>query len=377
MYWQIEQYRLGKSLTVGATDKIDLPKHGKLGSIFLMIHSDAVIFGLDAQYNILPEEFVSKIELYVNGSTKIKSLDMKALQVFNWLDQGVFKPDKNSTYAGATQRSALLINFGRHLYDLECGLTLDDYNVPELWITNTGVAADWTGFTADIYFVFLRGDDAPEFKGFYQTEEFRSWTPVAGEPEYIDLPVEGMLRRFLLRGEAGVLVASGSYNKFNNIIYEMKYTRKSGALIMFDGRCWELAFLNLLEAGKLPLTAYQIDQLGLARYKRTALGYVFARPFGVKAADSTVPGTVPGEVGGGDDSSFGLTVTASDWSAMLTEFGIAPWSHVFWRHDHEGKAGEGLDLSAEKVVQLEVLCRSGTTITGANSRLIIDRYMPR
>jgi len=377
MYWQIEQYRLGKSLTVGATDKIDLPKRGKLGSIFLVLHSDAVSGGLDAQYNILPEEFISKIEVYVNGSTKIKSLDMKALQVLNWLDQGIYKPDKNLTYAGATQRSALLINFGRYLYDTECGLNLEDYNIPELWITNIGTSADWSGFSVDVYLVWLRGDDAPDFKGYYQTEEFRAWTPVAGETEYIDLPTNGKLRRFLLRGEAGVVVDSGSYNKFNNIIYEMKYSLRSGALIVYEGRCFDIAWLNLFEAKSKPLTAYQIDQIGSSVYKRTGLGYVFARPFGVKATDTTVPATVPGETGGGDDSAFGMTVSAVDWSAMVAEYGMAPWSHIFWRHDIKGEAGEGLDLDMEKVVQLEVLCRSGTTVTGANSRLILDRYMPR
>lgn len=107
MYWQVEQYRLGRSLTLNTVDKIDLPDHGMLGSIMLVIHSKAETNGLDAQIKILPEEHYTKFRVIVNGSHEVKSLDMKALQLVNFLDQHIFKPDKNGQYGHAWNRSPL------------------------------------------------------------------------------------------------------------------------------------------------------------------------------------------------------------------------------------------------------------------------------
>jgi len=377
MYWQIEEFRLAKSLTLGSVDKFDLPDTGQLGSIMLVFHADEYFSGgtggLEGTHKWMPEEYLTKIEIITNGSHEAKSLGMKHLQVLNWLDQGIFKPDKNVSYAGGIQRAAVLIPFGRYLYDNQAGLDLGRYNTTELWITNTGTSSLYSGITVDIYLIWMR--DGGAFSGFYQTEVFREWTPVAGETEYIDLPSEGVLRRFLLQGEAGINESAGQYASFSDLINTLKYTLKSGQVILYDGDVRRLGWLNLFDAKSMPIPGLSPYKAFSTDYKRGALGYVWCRPFGVKCADSTVPGTVPGELGGGDESAFAYTPTPSDWSPQLFERGMAPWSCVFMRHDYGGGVGEGLDLNANKTVQMEVVTKASVTVTNAANKLIIERFM--
>lgn len=234
-------------------------------------------------------------------------------------------------------------------------------------------SSNWETIQVDIFLVWMR--DGGAFSGYMQTEEFRSWTPVADATEYIDLPTEGILRRLILRAEPGVLLASGSYDKFYNIMNTIKYTMKSGQTILYDGDSRDLAWLNAWEVPAKPLTGYNVYQMSTTQYKRLAMGYVFARPSSIISVGTTVPGTVPGEYGGGDDTSLASTVTYSEFNAMLTEFGIAPWAHMFFLHDKGGELAEGIDLRNNATVQLELKCKSGATVTGSNSKVIIERFM--
>ena len=252
MFWQPYLIRRNDTQDFATTYRLDLPKNGILGSLYVMLSADqAADFSIaGGKWRIV--DYIDKIEVIGNGATVIKSVTGQLAHALSFLDQGVLPADVMRGYATNTQMARFLINFGRWFGDNQMGLDLSQWDNVELRITNSATSSQFTtSFSTTTIANMLRQAAGTRPVGYMRTELWRSITAVQNQWNYLELPTDYPIRRVVLQGlphqDGTTHMADCS---FADIFYDIEHYLNTGETEVFVGRGADLALLNYLDFGK-------------------------------------------------------------------------------------------------------------------------------
>lgn len=377
MYWQREYLRESSIWPRDATWREDLPKEGLLGSMLFRVS----VAGVSGAFNQVDKkriiDYISKIEVIGNGSTVIKDLTGQVASAIVFYDQGISNPDYYHTYATGTKWCHLLLNFGRKLFDKTMGLDLSKWANVELRMTND---ASSTYFGANpalsVLCYYLRDAPAGQFPGYLRTEEWRKWTTVQNETQYLELPTENLIRRILMQLWPAQDSSDISKTAMWNLADSVQLSLKTGQLRVWDAGIDDLMWENLYDYGKEALS--QFYMYSDADYGvRTGLGYVLMATPGAGTQDGAVATAVPTLEGRRTDNTQKPENYEADTLIATLLRGLAPENVITWRFDQPDVPDSYLDPDANKTIKLDVHTRDIADAASGTIRVMLDRYVQR
>jgi len=375
MYWQREYLRENATMSRNDAWREDLPSHGLLGSILLRmsVPGVAAAFAETLKWRII--DYISKIEVIGDGSQVIKSINGTALNAIQFFDQGVTHPDYWHSYATGTKWCHVLINFGRHLFDTEYGLDLDRWNNVELQITNDATSSEFgDDISLSVLQYFLRDAPGVSFKGYFRTEEWRTWTTVANETKYLELPIENRIRRIIMQAIPDVDSNNVEETAMHNLADDVELSLKTGVLRVFKGGIDDLMRENFFDYGRELLSS--VNYYMSADYGRNVgIGYVTMATAGAGSQDGDVATAVPTLEG--RRTSFTQKPENYEADTLIAGLcrGMAPENCVVFRFDRPDDASAYLDPDVNKTVKLDVHTRNSSSAADGTIRVILDRLV--
>lgn len=185
------------SATTSGTETIDLPETGILMQVDSLIRFSAPTVD---NFPIPRYHAIKKMELLVDGSTVVKSLDGRQVLALNWFSNGPTEVINN--YRGGSNSNKTYHNFplylGRFMGDMKYGLDLDRYSNPQLkitWDTNQtafdGVTYDASAtptFTYNIMAKIMDGTPAGFTNRYVQSREVDSYNPGTDSETNTEIP---------------------------------------------------------------------------------------------------------------------------------------------------------------------------------------------
>lgn len=373
MYWQHEYEREGASMAVGTTYQLDLPENGMLGSLFLRLSADELSgYGQGVEdWRLLDK--ISKIIILGNGATILKSLTGRQLQAMTFWDQGCFPPSVWRNYASNTQFEYFLLNFGRYYGDTEYGLDLARFKNIEIQLTNTAASTDFGAIGVTIMGAYLQDAPAGQFKGFLRTEEWRSWTTVANETKYLDLPTEHVLRRIILQAIPDKTTTLEDTN-FSNLMYDVECSLDTGQKRVYKGGVDDLARLNYWKNGHNILShglTYQTAGFGT----EVDLGYLFGGAAVAATRDNAVATVFPSLNGGNNGGVIEFEGYEGDTMEMFLMAGLAPFYTTVIHFDLSDDPSTWLDPDRRKTVELNIMTRNSASAADGVNAVVLDRLV--
>jgi len=368
MFWQREVLRSGVGMTFAQTYEYELPKKGGLlGSLILYIRStqNAAPFLTARKWRLI--DYISKIELIGDGSTIIKSFDgRQALGSAYHDEKGQEPPSMWRHYSNTPHRQWIPINLGRRLFDELHWLDLSRFEQVTLKVTNDATASEFTtDIDIDIIAYWLR-EFAGACLGYYREEEWKEWDPVAGTPEYLELPVSLPIRRILLRARPAVDTADAKNNSsMHRLMSDIEFTLRSGQTRVYKGSLENLGHLSVLEMGKFAECRGAIRRTQSYGFE-TGVGYVMQNA-GVWTTDADGIATVLGNMRQDvqDSAQESGYETANGQLAWLVR-GHGYMHNVPLFDSRKDDDADLLDPDKEKTVKVDITCQTGTTVTGSS-----------
>ena len=369
IYWQPVKCVNKDSPTQNTTNTIELPKAGAIGSLLIFIGSDQLnVARQTADWRLVDD--LDLIEVKGNGTKNLKSVTGRTARALAWLDQRVFTPDVTREYATNTQFCRVLINFGERLFDRRRGLNAEKWDSLELKIKNSLSSTHFNSSTYSInaYAIMKRGDNGFP-AGHFRTEEYKKWTTVATTWEYTDLPTEGKLRRLLLGLEPNTSSGVAATNPWNYAT-QIKYFLKSREVEQYDFSAEYMQVLNLLD--------YEAEQIShiTQNYHDADYGLWWGGGYPLAwsgmsiSKDGSGSSTVP-TIGDETNPTVKPESYEGDSPFSMLIKGLAPESHIVFRHDRHADLTDMLDLSAPDVkpATFDVYSKNASGI----NRIILDR----
>lgn len=380
MFWQKELYRSGVAMTFNQTYEEDLPKTGHLGSIVAYIRSTANAAALNTVRKWRLIDYISKIEIIADGGEIIKSFDGRQALASSYYDSKVVPMSLWRTYSNTVQRQVIPIHFGRAFYDTLHFLDLSRFNNVKIRITNDATATEFTtSIQVDLVLCWLRENPSSPL-GYYREEEWKTWAPVAAAWEYNQLPTKYPIRRILLRGRPGVDTADFLNNSSMwRLLSQVDFTLRTGLVKVISGDMDAMLMMVNDEFGHVPYT--MVHNYGAADFGfDVGLGYVehsLAAPATKTAAPATFPATVL-QADNNDGSQVNEVLAAdAPQNGLFRGHGYGYCVPVFRSLYDDDR--DLLDPQRENVVDLNVFCASGTTVTGTSvlpqSGIILSRLV--
>lgn len=381
MYVQKEILRNNVSMAFGETFEFDLPKDGLLVSLVLYVAGQQTLDPFLAairKWRIV--DYLTKIELMGDGSIPIKSLDGVEAITAAFYDDFREPVSMWRNYAQSWQRQWIPIHFGRGFGDEEYFLNLNRFDQVTLKVTNDASATEFqTDLKVTIVAYWLR-EFTGTARGYFREDVWKSWTPIAGQPEYCDLPVGLPIRRILLEARPAVETADcKNESSMRALMSDIDYTYRSGQLRVFKGSIELLGNLSVMEMPCLAETYAAIDRNAELGYE-VGVGYVH---HGVKAAASytLAPSEYPYAVCAPDVQHSSQIIRQRMGDAVVEgAFKGFGYGHCVPLH-YALKPGldDILDPETEKVVKVDILCEAGTDVAGsdrnARSAVILSRLV--
>ena len=379
-FWHREILRDAVSMTFAETYEFDLPKAGQLGTLVAYISSTQngqPFLTSIPKWRLI--DYISKIEVIGDGSTVIKSFDGRQALASAFYDDAREPVSMWRHYSNTPHRQWIPINFGRWFRDQLYGLDLSRFNQVTLKVTNDATA---TQFTTDIKITlvayWLR--EGGGFAGHFREEEWKSWAPAAAETEYNVLPVELPIRRLLLRARPGVDTADSINNSsMHRLMSDIDFTFRTGQVRVYKGSLEILGHLSTMEGPYRIETRGMIDRNADLGYE-TGVGYVTN---GMKPAATytDAPAAYPNTIGAPDiqDSSQETEARAADAVLEWSMRGHGYMHNVPLWDARLPDLSDMLNARELNEVKLDILCASGTTVSGthdvARNAIVLSRLV--
>lgn len=374
MFWQREYLRENVAMTLNSTYRLELPDHGLLGSLLLRISGSQVSgYGQGmADWRIIDR--ITKLEVILNGSTICKSIPGYIAQALAVFDQGVMPPDTWRNYATNTQFCYILINFGRKLFDPGMMLDLSQFHDVELRVTNDATSSQFSDLTISVLAEWLREGGAVPLGGYMRTEEWRSWTTVAAETKYLELPTEWLIRRIIL--QAIPAIDSDFVEKTNmaNLMETIKLALHTGEKLVYEGGIDDIMRENFLHYGKEYLVACQPYMLADDGVD-LSLGYVIGAVGGAGSQDGAGAATVATIESGRTSFTQKPETYEADSPINLIARGISPYLTVLLPFDLQDDPTTWLDPAARATVKLDITTRNASSAADGTNKVILDRFV--
>lgn len=374
MYFQMELLREGVAMNLNDTYKLELPDWGSLGSILLRFNG-AQATGLGqsgGKWRII--DFLSKLEVILNGSTICKSLKADMVQAIAFYDNGILSPDPYRNYATNVQYCYILLNFGRKLYDPLLGLQLDNYKSTELLITNDATTASFSDLAVTVMAVWRREVDTP-FTHHLRSEEWRKWTTVADETQYLELPTQFPIRRILLQAIPALDAAFIEKTELHNLMDDIDLAFATGSIRVYKGGIDDIMRLNLYHYGRNLImggSTYMFADKGI----NMGLGRVEYSAHGSGSLDGAASATIPTMQGSNNAATQKPETYEADSPIQLIVGGMAYHHTIVFPFDMGDMPENYLDPDLRKTVKLDIHTRNDSNAASGTNRVILDRLVP-
>lgn len=375
MFLQREYIRENIAMDLNATYQLDLPEQGLLSSILIRI-SGSQASGLGqsgGSWRIL--DYISKVEILVNGATVCKSLKGDMVQALAFYDQGVVSPDSWRNYATNTQYFYALLNFGTHYGDLKRALNLGKFDNVEIKITNTATSSQFSDLTVSLLGVYLRDYHEAAIAGYMRTEEWRSWTTVQNETKYLDIPTEHKIRRIVCQAIPDVDSDKVEKTNMFNMMDDVDFTMKTGVIRIHKGGIDDIVRSNLFEYGANIITEgshYMSADKGV----NVGIGYVTGGAWGAGSQDGAGAATIATmETGRTSFTQKPETYEADSPMGFIFK-GVAYQNTFVYRFDYQDDSGLWLDPDVSKTIKLDIHTRDSSSAVGGTNKVILDRFVP-
>jgi len=376
MYWQPYLLRRDDSMTFNSTYRLDMPKAGVVGSIFLMLSSDQVSGLAQTGGKWRLADYIDKIELIGNGATVIMSLTGFQAQALAFYDQGIVSPDVIRNYASNTQFARFLLNFGRVMTDPDLALDLSKWDNVELRITNSATSSYFkTSIAVTTILLQQRPSSQARSLGYLKKEIWRSWTTVQNAWEYLELPVENVIRRILLQAiPAYDSTSHAADTGFTNVVYDIQHYLLTGEQEVFIGRASDLALLNYLYYGK-DVLAHGHPYVDAQKYLPTGVGYPFAHVATVGSYAGAVETVIETLISGqtADTVGFESGVGAGPDEMLIKGYGYH--DTLMLNHDWDSDPNTWLNPNQMKQVLLNLHTRDSSSADNGTIYVVLDRLV--
>jgi len=375
MFWQKEYIREAASADLNSTYQLDLPDHGILGTLFLRLRGTKESgnpLGSLAKWRLI--DYIDKIEVVANGSEIIKSVNGTQAAFAAFADQRAIMPNKIEEYSSAPMEVIVPINFGRRMYDSDMALDLSRFSSVELQITNSCTSSYWADSLSWTVLALWCRDPRTDPMGYLRTEEWRSWTTVADETKYLDLPTRYALRRLILQAWPDLDSDEVEETSVYNVMDDIELSLATGQVRVFKGGIDDLMRENVLDLGVLPMTyGGQYHANGKGFY--TGVAYTFAAINGQTTHNSTVP-TTPIWLYQQDNQGTQRqrNYTADAVSTFLT-CGLGYMNCAVFRFDHEDDPETWLDPDEQKTVECNIHTRNSASAADGTAAVVLDRLV--
>lgn len=375
MYAQREFFRTAQTVTLNNTTRFELPNNGYLMGMFLQIYGTPVNDARIATHHWRMVDGITKIEVMSDATNPIFSLPGPLAKYAAWKDGAPAILDQQHNYGTSTLRWWVPINFGRYYKDAKFGLDLSKHPAPELRIST-----DWTStyFTtalyADIMLLYMRDVTANPFSGYLRKEVWQSYTTVASEKKYYQLPTERLVRSLVLQVHPDISATMNAerapYSTLNNI--QLNY--RTGEKKVFDASLRYLWYDNAFEVGRDVVQgaeSYHSDGYGVW----TGLGQSLYKA-GARLPHGGTQNTYGTCVVPGEDSATQQREVPSDTEQdSLMFYGLSMENCAWFDFKTPDEPAGYLNPEAEKTVQLNLTIGSDTHDTGAVINIATDRFV--
>lgn len=367
----------GKTLTVGSTDKIELPDAGDLSALVIRITGTPVSnLGRTGISKGRVRDYFDDIVLKATATREYAHVDMRTLAAFHFFDIGEMPFNKQTNYGTGGVDDWMILDFGRHPQDEEYGIELDKCENPELWLTNSASSSQFTGLGLDLIAI-MRWKAGRGFPGGYlNKKEYKAWTTVRAEEEPTKLPTQYPCRRILLRTDVDEDTSYIQRTNMFNPMENVKLTFRSGQDVFYDGHSEILARVMAFKHGPLCRAALAAGYNADIGFK-IGIGYVNGRAGVAGPRDGAVAATFPSLEGNRTDNTQKLEGGGDDEMPEFLFQGICPENHVGFLFDADPNPRTWLDLGLEKQVELKVKCRDHADADDATNYILLERLLPQ
>jgi hypothetical protein len=373
MYKQYEYLREAVTMTRNQTYKLDLPKSGMLSSILFKVEAACASGATLAGGNWRLLDFLGKLEVIANGSTIVKSLDVKHCHFLTWLHQGIVPPAFWRNYATNTQFEYFLVNFGRFMGDKEFGLDLGKYDSVEIRLTNSATATYYgTDLTLSMHQVYMR-DLQGAFKGHIRSEEWRKWTTVQNGTEYMILPIEYPISTLAIQCVPAATAGMFDTNP-QNLAYDIELSKAGGTKRIFKGGMDDLLVLNYLDRGAEVFTS------GIADFTADkGLDTGIARMFGWAAVsgskDGAVSAVVPTMLADATDGTISFEAREADSPVEFMVRGMGYMDFAWLLHNPDLANEDMIDPKVDGECRLNVQTRDAAASASGTNTVLLERIV--
>jgi len=375
-WWQRRYIREEETAARGGTYRLDLPDVGLLGSLLIRLEGTQAVDAHLATEKGRMIDYVSDVKIIGNGISVLKGLTGKQAQALSFYDQGVMPDTKWNTYATASQKEYILLNFGRALFDRAMGLDLSTWDNVQLQIANnassTYYGSDWS---ATVLGYFLQeGERFP--LGYIKSEEFKSFSATADTWEYSNLPTEGLLRRLILQLEADM---GDTYHEaetsMDNMGRDIKITLDSGAIVVYEGGVDDLMRDINLFMGR-DVMVRQIVYRTQNYAQRNGLGRTFAVASGaLEIASDTVQDSGLTFDSDYDRATWAFANAQGTTDQFALGWGTCPHGQLWIPFTDDMDPTEWIDLAVRKTMKVDVHAYNTGGATGGACSIVLERLI--
>lgn len=375
MFWQREYVREAASAVRNSTYRLDLPESGILGTLFLRLRGTKAAgnpLGALAKWRLI--DYIDSIDIIANGAETIKSISGTQAAFLAFCDQRAQMPNKIEEYSQAPMEVIIPINFGRKMYDRMLALDLGRFSNVELQIKNSLATASWAdSLRWTIMGYYLReGTEAP--MGYMRTENWREWTTVADQTQYLDLPTRHSLRRIVLQAwpdlDANEIEERSIYDQMNDI----EISLDTGLLRVYKGGIDDLLRDNVLDFGVMPVGyGGQYHANGKGFY--TGVGYTFAMINGQTTHNAVVPTTPIWMYQQDNPGTQRVRNYTADAVSTFLAVGLGYMNCAMFRFDHDEDPATWLDPLERETVEVNVHTRNTANAADGTNSVVLDRLV--
>jgi len=250
MYLREHRYLKDKIVANAGTFDEELPEKGVLTAIRLQLYM-ANANGIHNNNRARIIDRITSLEVN-NGSDKAAySVRGQQAKVINFLDYKQVMYEKAILYGNHTQRTDIVIPFGRYIGDPAFGLDLSEYD--EVWIEHindlTTAQCATNALKTNVNLIYM--EDLPSAPTEYlKNYEWRDKKPAAdGQELRFKLPTRNLIKRVFVQLDPDLATAGSVTNDPKSDSMEIGFTFKDGEETIFDHRPRDIARFNALQYG--------------------------------------------------------------------------------------------------------------------------------
>lgn len=250
MYLREHRYLKDKIVANAGTFDEELPESGVLTAIRLQMY----MTNASGIHNSNRARIIDRItSLEVNNGSDKPAYSVRGQQskIINFLDYQRVSYEKAILYGSKTQRTEVIIPFGRYIGDPHFGLNLGEYD--EMWIEHindlTATQCATNALKTNVNLIYMEDLPTPPAE-YLKHYEWRDKKPAAdGQELRFKLPTKRLLKRVFVQLDPDLETAGNATSDPKSDSMEIEFSFNDGEDTIFSHRPRDLARFNALQYG--------------------------------------------------------------------------------------------------------------------------------